>query len=92
MKTWLKGGLIGGGIYVLIYIILLIFGSTLFAGDTSLLFIMLPCIWVISCSGEGCMACVVLGPFINLILSFALGSIIGYIIQKIKSRKQGVVK
>lgn len=85
MKTWLKGGLWGAGIFVILVILAWLI-SFLFNKFYFFFLVFYPCILFFS--GENGMACIVYGLILNLIISFILGSIIGFIIQKIKSNKQ----
>ncbi len=45
-----------------------------------------PCFFITQCQGEACMSCLILGPFINIILGSILGFSIGWLIRKIKSK------
>ncbi len=85
MKAWLKGGLIGIGIFVGLLMIGWIVSLLLPTGEPlnyySVL-IMYPCIFFFS--GESGMACGLLGPVVNLILIFVIGSLISYLIGKFK--------
>ena len=100
MKAWLKGGLIGGGIAVLLFL------STIFCiggcpidecfglkkvvyeicGIVSIPFSAF-CYFITQCVGEDCMGCdIFLGPLFGFIGFFLVGALIGWIIGKIKSK------
>ncbi len=78
MKTWLKGGLIGVGIYVLMFVIALLFcssgiGSTKASG--------LFCVFLLFAASRN--------PFLIIrmvVIYFFIGALIGWIIGKIKSK------
>ena len=84
MKTWLKGGLWGIIVWILLIITGLLIALFSFEANYSISFIAFPCILFFI--GESGMQCFIYGPILNLIISFILGSIIGLIIQKIKSK------
>ena len=96
MKSWLKGGLIGGCIYALIAILDYLFKISSYfplrwIHYTSLPFLSL-CLKLLTWELKGYFCTIVMPILSNLIIGFLVGSLIGYIIQKIKSRKQGVVR
>lgn len=86
MKTWLKGGLIGAGIGILIIIISLLTGVADFLyliGEPSVYLLSL-----LKISTTGPLA-PLFGIVVNpLIIGFILGSIIGLIVGKNKSRRK----
>jgi len=87
MKTWLKGGLIGGGILVVLITLSWILSKVIPTGEPLSyleIFILYPCIFFFS--GESGMACIVYGPIINLIMISLIGSLIGFLIQKYKTK------
>lgn len=87
MKTWVKGGLIGAGIYLTLLIMLFILTSV---SKEELqtpfnILIIVPCVYFFM--GEGVMKCLIIQPVINIIIFFIIGAIIGLIIQKVKNKK-----
>jgi hypothetical protein len=80
-----KGALIGLIIGVIWSIIAFLFVNV----NTFFAFPYILCIWISQCSGENCFGCFFLGlPFFSIILSPAIGAIIGYIISKIKGAEK----
>jgi len=89
MKSWLKGGLTGVGVWI-ISIILIgflppLFPMGIFATNRGLL-LMYPCLSLFE--GEGGIICLGVGPFMNLILAFLIGTLISWIIGKIKNKNK----
>lgn len=84
MKSWLKGGLLGAGIYLVLFIILLVID------DLGLITaIISPGTWfIIGISGVSANIKYFLQFIISIIGWFILGSLIGFIIGKIKSKKE----
>ena len=97
MKTWLKGGLIAAGINILIIIIYLFFEflkynnwsilATFIIGIMNFPLIIIINYLGLSQSFLGFIILIILGVF----MYFLIGTLIGYAIQKIKSRKTNQV-
>ena len=92
MKTWLKGGLIGA-IIAIILLSLAIFIPSLWILSILVLFlsrfvIMFPCALLIKIFGENfiLICAFYLNPIFGVILYFIIGAIIGLIIQKVKKK------
>jgi len=86
MKTWLKGGLIGLLVSFILILLSYIFGKSIG--------FVIGAIGLFQCYlitfGTGGFLCAVLWIPIIILNGFIIGAIIGLIIQKIKSKKQGV--
>jgi hypothetical protein len=89
MKTWLKGGLIGG---ILAIINLILFFSCTFifweshAGASCMFLEILPILLLIPMSPLNNYIAFPLITLLNLVIFFIIGSLIGHIIQKIKTK------
>ena len=86
MEAWLKGGLIGfliGAIVHLIYYVIIANPLLTIKYTPFLDAITYICI----SSGEMHLLCIILGPIINTFLFILIGSLIGWIVGKIKSKK-----
>jgi uncharacterized metal-binding protein len=89
MKTWLKGGLIGFLIGVIVHLIyyviianpLLTIKYTLFLDAIT---------YICISSGEMHLFCIILGPIINTFLFVLIGIAIGWIVEKVKTRKKQI--
>ena len=83
MKTWLKGGLVGMAIPIIILIINLVFSLI---NDSILINIGLGNIFtnqfllISSCSGESCLGAILWVPVIAIVEFFIIGAIIGFAI------------
>lgn len=98
MRAWLKGGLIGGGIGVIVSIIFLmsVFMQSSLFGLQYIIILAIPLTisiayvtgFLLACHGEECMGAWVWSLVISLIITlFLIGAIVGLLIQKIKSRR-----
>ena len=95
MKTWLKGGLIGLGIFVIGFISLFI-NNSFFDGATTIFYYIYKIIFFMSylfrfllgTGVKGEIFGVFLGIIISPIFYFIIGAIIGLIISKIKEKKK----
>jgi len=89
MKTWLKWGLIGGGIGVILYEISKLFYKFFtiayyFIVQTSFFLRLI----LGDCFGEGCFIHSLLAPLLVALEFFIIGAIVGLIIQKIKEKRK----
>ncbi|MBU3906825.1 MAG: hypothetical protein KKA64_01100 [Nanoarchaeota archaeon] len=97
MKTWLKGGLIGAGFLVLCLILIVIInwlagGVTSFASYLGIIILFIP-LSVMNLFGtyneDTYLLLVLFGVYIlTPIFFFVMGSLIGWIVDKIKSSKK----
>ena len=86
MKTWLKGGLIGAGLDLIILLIAIITSSPTETKFLAVGFVQLPFSYILSVFGSSYLnynfSTLILG---GLVIYFIIGTIIGWIIHKIKS-------
>ena len=94
MKAWLKGGLIALIIPVIAYVLIMIYAIA-FGAELPIIFpfflflsnlFLNSCETAISCSGEGCFACLGVVVLEFLITFFFAGAILGLIVSKIKKK------
>jgi len=101
MNRWLKAGLIGGIIGLLIgalasYLMLVSASINVTAAAkvgivilSSIIAIMIySCQFITQCAGEGCLICVFIGPLLFAAYGFLIGAGIALIYGKLKSKKR----
>jgi len=89
MKTWLKGGLVGLIISIIIIFVLILGGFFTKGGDSNLdLFgkiIRAPLDFLFPCVGESCLNRLFLIPLEVILIPILLGAFIGWLIGKFKN-------
>ena len=87
-SSWVKGGVVGGIIGAILWIISFVLESNPVPFRNVFMFLGSPLCYI-ELNGEGIGWCWILyGHISNIILFFIIGSLIGFIIGKLKSKKQ----